>query len=63
MSQERLNATRRRPPQVTVDVELPLVPNFIKVGALTLPVSQIKRSVLRKIGAAWVAQLVKKGKR
>jgi hypothetical protein len=50
-------------PQVTVEVELPATPNFIRVGKLTLPVSQIKRSVLRRIGAAWVAQLVKKGKR
>lgn len=53
----------KRKPQITVDVELPMVPNFIKVGALTLPIGQIKRSVLRKIGTAWVAELVKRGRR
>ena len=40
-----------------------MVPNFIKVGPLTLPVSQIKRSVLRKIGTAWVRELVRRGRR
>jgi hypothetical protein len=54
-------ATRIHERQFSVDVELPTLPNFIKVGGLMLPVKQIKLSVLRKIGSAWVAELVKRG--
>lgn len=63
LTKENYMTKPRKRPEVTVEVELPAIPNFIRVGKLTLPVSQIKRSVLRKIGAAWVAELVRKGRR
>ena len=58
-----MSEKKRKGPEITVQVELPMIPNFIRVGALTLPVGQVKRSVLRKIGAAWTAELVKRGRR
>ena len=46
-----------------LEVKLPMIPNFLIVrDHLKLSVSEISKADLQKIGEAWTAELVKRGK-
>ena len=44
------------------EVEIPIVPNFLRMGNRTIPITAIEEKDLRKIGKLWTEELVKKSK-
>ena len=51
---------------VELEIKMPSIPNFINIkdpkGTISIPVKDIKKEDLRKIGKTWTDELVKKGK-
>lgn len=44
-------------------VEVPMIPNFIRCGLSTEPISRFTSEELRKIGKEWIDELVIKARR
>lgn len=45
-----------------VDIEVPSLPNFIKVNGQPTPIQAIKEETLRELGNIWVKHLLHKAK-
>lgn len=46
-----------------IPVEIPSVPNFIKVGNSTFPIKEFTEEELKDIGNEWTKKLIEKSKR
>lgn len=44
--------------RIEVDVELPSLPNFVKVGGNSIDIADVSEETLRQIGAEWTEALV-----
>lgn len=46
----------------SVPIEIPQIPNFIKVGNSSYPIGSFTRKELEEIGRAWTDKLIEKAK-
>ena len=46
-----------------IPVEIPSIPNFIKVGGNTFPIKEFTEEELKDIGEEWTKKLIEKAKK
>lgn len=49
--------------KIEIVVEVPSVPNFVKVGGIVKDVSELNDEALRELGAEWIEKLLANAKR
>lgn len=48
--------------KINLDIDIPMVPNFITVRGVKLPVSDFEEETLREVGKEWTENLIKRAK-